>query len=152
MAYAEKTEVPAERSRAEIERTLQRYGADSFMYGWEQDRAVVQFRAQNRYVRFVVGMPDRNDKKFTHYTRGQFDLVSEVDPSRLFCGRRRPQRDPDPAWPMCRTCLRVATRGGRSVYWMLWRTAEDDRWRPLPSVRMATSAANNYRFVFKLAR
>ena len=30
MTYAKDTEVPADRSRAEIERTLQRYGADGF--------------------------------------------------------------------------------------------------------------------------
>jgi len=32
--YAEGTSVPADRSRAEIERTLTRYGADQFAYGW----------------------------------------------------------------------------------------------------------------------
>jgi hypothetical protein len=33
--FAENTSVSAERSRAEIEKTLRRYGADQFMYGWE---------------------------------------------------------------------------------------------------------------------
>lgn len=33
MAYAENTSVSSEKSRAEIERTLQKYGADQFMYG-----------------------------------------------------------------------------------------------------------------------
>ncbi len=70
MAYAEKTEVPAERSRAEIERTLQRYGAEAFMYGWEVDRAIVRFRANGRHIQFVVPMPDRKDEDFTHYRRG----------------------------------------------------------------------------------
>lgn len=70
MSYAEKTTVSAESSRSEIERTLLRYGADQFMYGWDNDRAVIQFRAQERFVRFVVTMPDRNDKRFTHYQRG----------------------------------------------------------------------------------
>jgi hypothetical protein len=31
--YASNTDVPSDRSRAEIERTLVRYGADEFMYG-----------------------------------------------------------------------------------------------------------------------
>jgi hypothetical protein len=62
--YAEQTTVPADRSRAEIERTLQRYGADGFMYGWEATRALVQFQAHDRYIRFIIEMPDRND--FTH--------------------------------------------------------------------------------------
>ena len=48
MAYAEKTNVSTDRSRAEIERTLQRYGADQFMYGWESERAMVGFRMAGR--------------------------------------------------------------------------------------------------------
>ena len=42
--YAEKTSVASDRSRAEIEKTLVRYGADQFMYGWQEDKAVVGFR------------------------------------------------------------------------------------------------------------
>lgn len=55
--YAATTEVSAERSRTEIERTLTRFGASGFLYGWEEDRAVIQFRAHDRYVRFVVQLP-----------------------------------------------------------------------------------------------
>ncbi len=57
MPYAENTTVPADRSRAEIERTLQRYGASAFSYGWDGDRAVVAFRAEQRLIRFEVAMP-----------------------------------------------------------------------------------------------
>jgi hypothetical protein len=62
--YAENTSVSVERSRAEIESTLARYGADQFMYGWDAERAVVQFRADNRVVRFRLILPDRNDTEF----------------------------------------------------------------------------------------
>jgi hypothetical protein len=41
--YAEKTDVPAERSRAEIESLLRRYGATGFLSGWADDRAHVAF-------------------------------------------------------------------------------------------------------------
>jgi hypothetical protein len=58
--------VSAEKSRAEIEQTLQRYGADSFAYGWDQDRALIQFRMNDRQVRFVLTMPDKADRDFTH--------------------------------------------------------------------------------------
>lgn len=64
MTYAEKTEVSSERSRAEIERILTRYGASQFMYGWDSDRAIVGFSARDRQVRFVVPMPERGDKQF----------------------------------------------------------------------------------------
>jgi hypothetical protein len=64
--YAATTDVTADRSRSEIERTLQRYGARSFMYGWDDDRAVLGFVAGGRQVRFVLPMPDRNDRSITH--------------------------------------------------------------------------------------
>ncbi|HEV7700516.1 MAG TPA: hypothetical protein VGO43_09845 [Pyrinomonadaceae bacterium] len=68
--YAQNTEVSQEKSRAEIETTLRRYGADAFSYGWEDGRAMIAFRAQNRHIRFVISMPDRNDPKFWEYRRG----------------------------------------------------------------------------------
>ena len=69
--YAANTTVPVERSRGEIERTLQRYGADSFMYGWSQDAAVVQFIADGRQIKFVLPLPDAKDPEFTHHARGK---------------------------------------------------------------------------------
>lgn len=71
MTYAETTSVPADRSRAEIERILQRYGADSFMYGWESERAMVQFKAHERYIRFVIPMPDREEFAYTPTRRNR---------------------------------------------------------------------------------
>lgn len=62
--YAEKTKVGAESSRAEIERTLHRYGATGFMYGWEENRAIVGFKMKDRHIRFVLQMPDKNANEF----------------------------------------------------------------------------------------
>ena len=55
--YAETTKVPVSRSRDELERILARYGADAFGYGWDNGRAVVSFRAQQRYIRFAMEIP-----------------------------------------------------------------------------------------------
>lgn len=69
--YAEKTTVSSEQSRVEIERTLKRYGATGFMYGWESNRAIIAFRAHNRMVRFELPMPDPDSHEFTRTpTRG----------------------------------------------------------------------------------
>lgn len=68
--YAAKTTVSAEASRSEIERTLSRYGAQAFAYGWDQRGAQLEFVASNRRVRFVLPLPARDDKRFTHYMRG----------------------------------------------------------------------------------
>ena len=77
--YAENTSVSSDRSRAEIEKTLERYGADQFMYGWDQEAAVVGFRMQNRMVRFVLPMPAKDDSQFTKTpTRGYARTPEQV--------------------------------------------------------------------------
>jgi hypothetical protein len=64
--YAENTSVSSEKSRGEIERTLTRYGADQFMYGWKDGAAVIAFRAKDRHIRFMLPMPDKSAREFTH--------------------------------------------------------------------------------------
>ena len=64
--YAADTSVSADASRGEIERTLRRYGADGFAYGWEGTRASVMFVMNGRRIRFVLQMPDRHSREFTH--------------------------------------------------------------------------------------
>lgn len=76
--YAAQTEVTSDRSRNEIERTLQRYGADQFFYGWQDGGATLGFRMQSRRVQFILPLPDRNadEYRFTpsrSYERSQKD-------------------------------------------------------------------------------
>ncbi len=68
--YAATTDVSSDRSRAEIERTLTRYGATSFTYGWEEGRAAIAFAMGGRRIRFVLQLPDRQSREFTHHSRG----------------------------------------------------------------------------------
>lgn len=69
--YAENTSVPTEKSRAEIERTLARYGCDAFMYGQSGGTAVVQFDAHDRRIRFNLPLPDPADAAFTQTPTGR---------------------------------------------------------------------------------
>jgi hypothetical protein len=64
--YAERTEVSSDKSRAEIENILRRYGATAFGYGWDEAGAVVMFQVGDRRVRFQLPLPDRNAHEFTH--------------------------------------------------------------------------------------
>lgn len=64
--YASNTSVPVDRSKAEIERTLQRYGAAAFMHGWDGNKAVLGFVLASRQIRFILPLPDRASKEFTH--------------------------------------------------------------------------------------
>lgn len=59
--YAAKTTVSPERSRAELESVLKRYGATAFAYGYEARRAVVTFKAAERIVRFEIEVPQLAD-------------------------------------------------------------------------------------------
>ena len=62
--YACQTTVPVEKSRAEIEQIACRYGADKFLSGWTTDEAVIGFRIQQLYVRFVLPIPKKTDPRF----------------------------------------------------------------------------------------
>jgi hypothetical protein len=70
MPYAEGTTVSVEQSRAEIERTLTRYGADAFGYGIDGPEAKVAFRLAGRYYRFRLTLPDPQSKAFWEYKKG----------------------------------------------------------------------------------
>ena len=62
--YAAQTEVTPDRSRAEVEHTLQRYGATGFLYGWKNDQAVLGFEINGRQLRFTMALPDRQAREF----------------------------------------------------------------------------------------
>jgi hypothetical protein len=57
MRYAQQTQVPVDRSKSEIERLLQRYGANEIANGWRSDKAMIQFRMQERIIRFILPLP-----------------------------------------------------------------------------------------------
>lgn len=57
MVYAKGTMVSPEKSKAEIERMLRRYGASQFVSGWDADKAVIGFSVKGRQVRFTLTFP-----------------------------------------------------------------------------------------------
>ena len=65
MSYAVNTKVSVEKSKAEIEKILGRYGADQFMMGTKPGIAMIGFRAHEKIVQFHLPLPSRNDEKFT---------------------------------------------------------------------------------------
>jgi len=64
--YAADTSVSSHKSREEIEKTLTRYGAGQFIYGWDTTRAVVGFSMCERQVKFLLPMPSRESRDITH--------------------------------------------------------------------------------------
>jgi len=63
--FAEGTTVPVEKTKAEIEATVMRFGAQGFVCGWIGGTAAIVFEMQGRRVKFVLPMPDKNDSKVT---------------------------------------------------------------------------------------
>jgi len=55
--YAAGTDVASDKSRAEIERTLKRYGATAFAYAWEGEEARIAFKMDGRQVRLSLPLP-----------------------------------------------------------------------------------------------
>ena len=63
--YAEKTSVPIDRSRGEVERVLERYGCSRFGIMNESDgRALLYFEHGGRSFQFAVNVPPKG--KFRH--------------------------------------------------------------------------------------
>jgi len=62
--YATHTEVSADRSRTEIERVLTRYGATKFMYGWQEEAAMIAFELRGRQIKFLLPLPRKDDPQF----------------------------------------------------------------------------------------
>jgi hypothetical protein len=58
MTYAKRTEVPVERSKAQIEHLVTKYGAKGFVTGWQGAQARVEFLAQGWHIRLMVVIPD----------------------------------------------------------------------------------------------
>jgi hypothetical protein len=71
MPYAENTSVSVEKTKGDIERTLARYGADQFMYGWNQDQAMIGFAYQQKMIKILLSLPDRNDAEFQNTPSGR---------------------------------------------------------------------------------
>lgn len=62
--YAKGTDVSVSRSREEIERSLSRFGATAFNYGWMNGAAAIQFVLGNRQIRFVMKLPKKTESRF----------------------------------------------------------------------------------------
>lgn len=77
--YAAQTSVTSEKSRGEIERTLTRYGAQAFAYGWQESSAMIGFQAHSRSIRFVLPLPDRADREFTRTPTGRQRSSGEAE-------------------------------------------------------------------------
>lgn len=66
MKFAANTDVSVERSKAEIEGVVMRYGANGFISGWLGNEAMITFEMRDRRIRFILPLPERNAEEYTH--------------------------------------------------------------------------------------
>lgn len=67
--YAKTTTVSTDRSRAEIEETLERYGATCFAYMRDSEKFAVAFELRDRRIRFEVSVPTPDEYRKTNSGR-----------------------------------------------------------------------------------
>lgn len=59
--YANQTSVRVEKSRGELERILAKYGANTFGYMSDSNRAIIAFKAHGKSVKFVLPLPQMSE-------------------------------------------------------------------------------------------
>lgn len=69
--YAEATKVSTDRSVAEIQKLLRRFGATAFTYGWDESSAALMFEMADRRILFRLPMPNPRDREYTHTPTGK---------------------------------------------------------------------------------
>jgi len=57
--YASQTAVSVDRSKTEIERTLDKYGATGFIYGTINNTSTIMFEMNRKRIRFNLPLPDK---------------------------------------------------------------------------------------------
>lgn len=93
MTYAATTEVSVEKSRAEIEAILGRYGARRFGYMTDENSAQIGFVVHDMGVKFILPLPKRDEKRFWSTPGGR---------------RRRNEQEAYLAWEQgCRSAWRA---------------------------------------------
>lgn len=77
--FAENTSVSSDKSKAEIDRILSRYGATGFMYGWSGTNAVIAFEMKGRRVKFVLPLPDRKSSEIAKSPSGRVRTLTQIE-------------------------------------------------------------------------
>ena len=75
--YAKHTSVAVSKSKAEIERTLSRYGASEFAYGCNSQKAMIGFSFEKKAIRITLTLPEKYEFAKTSTGRERCDSAIE---------------------------------------------------------------------------
>lgn len=87
MRYAENTDVSSAISRIEIEKTVVKYGAESFASASVNGKAMIGFVMHGRQVRFILPLPKREEFRLTETGRNRTEK-SQQDAWEQACRQR----------------------------------------------------------------
>jgi len=76
--FAQNTSVSVEKSKAEIERLLVRYGATAFIQGHKERQAFIGFQANGKTLRFILPLPSKESEEFTLGRWGKERIESHI--------------------------------------------------------------------------
>lgn len=105
--YAQRTEVPVERTQAEIKKTLRKYGADDIVTGDSArlQRAFVQYRFRGLPIEAHLRLPNPNEERFQMMPSGRAPTATRAaDMVVSISARGRETR------PLCDKCFLWVTR------------------------------------------
>lgn len=75
--YAKNTSVAVAKSKAEIEKTLTRYGAKEFAYGCNAEKAMIGFVFEKRTIRIEITLPDKKEFEQSPAGRDRAESIIE---------------------------------------------------------------------------
>ena len=109
--FAKGTEVPAEKTRLEIEALVEAKGAEAFAFAVDGGKASIRFRIQERLLRFDLPLPDLQDAAFQKVHRG----AAGIQPRTPTGARSAWQQATRERWRALLLCIKakfIAVEGG----------------------------------------
>ena len=87
-SYAAGTNVSVDRSKAELEKLLQKHGASKFISGWDESSIVIGFVMGGRQVKVQIPIPSKHDDEIWKTPSGRY-IRSEEEVARKWQGALR---------------------------------------------------------------
>ncbi len=106
-SFAQDTSVSVERSRAEIESTLAKYGANRFGYMTDESRAMIGFVMNGKAIKFTLPLPDQSEERFQIQTYRRAGIVRKGNANSPEMARRLWEQACRSRWRSLNLCIKA---------------------------------------------
>lgn len=83
--FAQSTKVPVDRTQSEMRRTLEKYGANGFLFGQGNGNAMVMFEMQGLRIKFILPLPKGDSEKEKQVERQRWRCLLLAIKAKLEC-------------------------------------------------------------------